>query len=387
MAKEMRVALVGYKFMGKAHSHAWADAGRYFALKAKIAMAAICGRNLEGVKAVAENWGWQSYETDYDKLLARDDIDAVDVTVPNNKHHEIVMKAIKAGKHVACEKPLAMTVAEAKEMYSAAKKAGVINMIWHNYRRTPALALAKRMIDQGLIGTIYHVRAVYLQDWIMDPNFPLAWRLRREVAGSGSHGDLNAHLIDTARFLVGEFDSVCATFETFIKERPVELEGGSLFAGKVSKKKAKVTVDDAVISLARFKNGALGTFEATRFAMGHKNGNQIEINGSKGSIIFNFERMNELQYYSAADPADLQGFRTIPATLPGHPYMAAYWPPGHIIGYEHTFINAAADFTNAWATGKKISPDFEDGLRNQIVLEAMSQSGKAKTWVKVPSKI
>jgi len=239
------------------------------------------------------------------------------------------------------------------------------------------------MIDQGLIGKVYHVRAVYLQDWIMDPNFPLAWRLRKEIAGSGSHGDLNAHLIDTARFLVGEFDSVCATFETFIKERPVELEGGSLFAGKTSKEKAPATVDDAVISLARFKNGAIGTFEATRFAKGHNNANRIEVNGSKGSIIFDFERMNELEYFNDDDPADVRGFRTIPATLPSHPYMSAYWPPGHIIGYEHTFVNAAADFADAFAEGKMIKPDFEDGLRNQIVLDAMSKSGEKKTWVEV----
>ena len=387
MAKEMRVALVGYKFMGKAHSHAWADAGRFFPLKAKIVMRAICGRNPERVKAVAENWGWQSFETSYDKLLLRDDIDVVDITVPNNLHHEMVMKAVKAGKNICCEKPLAMSVEQAKEMFAAVKKAGLMHMIWHNYRRAPALALAKRMISEGLIGKIYHVRAVYLQDWIMDPDFPLAWRLRKEIAGSGSHGDLNAHLIDTARFLVGEFDSVCATFETFIKERPIELEGGSLFAGKVSARKAKVTVDDAVIALARFKNGALGTFEATRFAMGHKNANQIEINGSKGSLMFNLERMNELQYFNADDPVDLLGFRTIQATAPSHPYMPGYWPPGHIVGYEHTFVNAAADFTNAWAEDKPIKSDFEDGLRNQIVLEAMTESGKTKTWAKVPGKV
>ena len=387
MAKEMRVALVGYKFMGKAHSHAWADAGKFFPLKAKIVMQAICGRNAEGVRAVAENWGWQSFETSYDKLLQRADIDVVDITVPNNLHYEMVMKAVKAGKHVCCEKPLAMTVEQAREMFAAVKKAGVMHMIWHNYRRAPALALAKRMVSEGLIGKIYHTRAVYLQDWIMDPDFPLAWRLRKEIAGSGSHGDLNAHLIDSARYLVGEFDSVCATFETFIKERPIELEGGSLFAGKVSARKAKVTVDDAVISLARFKNGALGTFEATRFAMGHKNAERIEINGSKGSLAFDLERMNELQYYNADDPSDLLGFRTIQATAPSHPYMAAYWPPGHIVGYEHTFMNAAADFTNCWAEGKPIKPDFEDGLRNQIVLEAMAESGKTKTWAKVPGKV
>ena len=385
MARDMNVGLVGYKFMGKAHSHAWADCARYFPLKANVVMKAICGRNEEGVKATAANWGWKSYETSIEKLLARPDIDVVDVTTPNNAHYEMVMKAAKARKHIACEKPLAMDVSQAREMLAAVKEARVLNMIWHNYRRAPALALAKRMIDQGLIGTIYHIRANYLQDWIMDPKFPLAWRLRKEIAGSGSHGDLNAHLIDTARYLVGEFASVTATFETFIKERPVELEGGSLFAGKTSEKMGPVTVDDAVIALARFKNGALGTFEATRFAMGHKNGKTVEINGSKGSVRFNLERLNELEYYNADDPKDLVGFRTIQATAPSHPYMAGYWPPGHIIGYEHTFINAAADFTNAFAEGKPIKPDFEDGLRNQIVLEAMAESAKKKTWVEIPN--
>jgi predicted dehydrogenase len=384
MAKEMKVGLVGCKFMGKAHSNAWSSAGNFFPLKAKIVMRAACDLDEKSAKELADRWGWQSVETSIDDLAARDDIDVIDIAAPNNVHHELVMKAIKAGKHVSCEKPLALDVAQAKEMHAAAKKAGVVNMIWHNYRRAPALALAKRMIDQDLIGRIYHVRAVYLQDWCMDPGFPLAWRFRKEVAGSGAHGDLNAHLIDMARYLAGELESVCASFETFVKERSVELEGGSLFAGRTSGEKQPVTVDDAVIALARFKNGALGTFEATRFGMGHKNANQIEINGSKGSIIFNFERMNELQYYSSDDPEDLVGFRTIQATQPTHPYVEAYWPPGHIIGYEHTFVNAAADFANAFAEGKSVKPDFEDGLRNQIVLEAMSESGDKKGWVDVP---
>ena len=384
MAKELRVGLVGCKFMGRAHSNAWSSAGQFFPLKAKIVMKAACDLDEEAAKQLADTWGWQSVETSLDDLAARDDIDLIDIAAPNNVHHLLAMKAIKAGKHVSCEKPLALDVAQAREMYSAAKEAGVMNMIWHNYRRAPALALARRMIDDGLIGRIYHVRAVYMQDWCMDPDFPLAWRFRKEAAGSGAHGDLNAHLIDAARYLVGEFDSVCATFETFVKERPIELEGGSLFAGKTSDKKGAVTVDDAVISLARFKNGALGTFEATRFAAGHKNGNQIEINGSKGSISFDFERMNELKYYNVDDPEDVLGFRTIPVTLPTHPYMDAYWPPGHIIGYEHTFVNAAADLVNAFAEGKPIKPDFEDGLRNQIVLEAMSESGEKNGWVQVP---
>ena len=384
MAKELRVGLVGCQFMGKAHSNAWSSVGQFFPLKANVVMKAACDLNEKAAKTLADSWGWQSVETSIDDLVARDDIDLVDIAAPNSVHHLLAMKAIKAGKNVSCEKPLALNVAQAKEMCAAAKEAGVLNMIWHNYRRVPAISLAKKMIDDGLLGRIYHIRAIYLQDWCMDPEFPLAWRFKKEVAGSGAHGDLNAHIIDLARFLAGEIDSVTATLETFVKERPIEVAGGSLFAGKTGAEKGEVTVDDAVIALARFKSGALGTFEATRFAAGHNNANQIEINGSKGSIFFTFERMNELKYFNVDDPDDLKGFRTISATMPGHPFMEGYWPPGHVIGYEHTFINAARDLANAYAEGKQVKPDFEEGLRNQIVLEAMSESAEKKTWINIP---
>lgn len=383
MAKTINVGMVGYQFMGKAHSHAWYDAARFFDLKAMPVMKAICGRTESAVRKVAQTWGWQSVETDYRKLVARDDIDLVDITTPNNSHKEIAIAAAQAGKHVACEKPLAMNVQEALEMVRAVKRAGVKHMIWHNYRRVPAIALAKQIIGEGRIGQVFHVRAVYLQDWIIDPSFPLAWRLRKEVAGSGAHGDLNAHIIDLSRYLVGEIDEVVGMKETFIKERPIELAGGSIVAGKASKKKGKVTVDDATLFLARFENGALGSFEATRFANGRKNGEQIEINGSKGSLVFNFERMNELMFFSSSDPSHIQGFKLIQATEGCHPYMNAYWPAGHIIGYEHTFINQVADMMNGITENKPLSPDFVDGLRNQEVLDAVMKSCQERAWVKV----
>jgi len=327
MAKQINVGMVGYQFMGKAHSNAWYDTAKFFDLKAVPVMKAICGRTESGVRAMAQKWGWQSVETDYRKLVARDDIDLIDITTPNSSHKDIAVAAAKAGKHVACEKPLAMNVKEALEMVRAVKQAGVKHMVWHNYRRVPAVALAKQIIEEGRIGRIFHVRAVYLQDWIIDPKFPLAWRLRKEVAGSGAHGDLNAHIIDLSRYLVGEIDEVVGLKETFIKERPLQLSGAAISAGKASRKKGKVTVDDAALFLARFESGAVGSFEATRFAHGHKNDEQIEINGSKGSLVFNFERMNELQLFNASDPKHVQGFTLIKATDGCHPTWARTGPP------------------------------------------------------------
>jgi predicted dehydrogenase len=381
--KEVRIGLIGYKFMGKAHSNAWLNVPKFFKLDAVPVMKAICGRDEKGVRAVQKNWGWESIETSYQALLARDDIDLIDITTPNTSHFEIAMAALKAGKMVACEKPLAMTADEARKMAAEAKKRGLLNTVWFNYRRCPAIALARQIIDEGRLGQIYHVRAVYLQDWIVDPKFPLVWRLRKEIAGSGAHGDLNAHIIDLTRYLAGEFAEVVGHAETFIKERPLESSGGRLLSAKSKRGKGKVTVDDATIFLARLKNGAIATFESTRFAPGRKNHNRIEINGSKGSLLFNFERMNELEFFSLEDPPHLQGFRTILATEPVHPYISAYWPPGHLIGYEHTFVNQAADMMQAAAKGKGVKPDFEDGRRCQEVLEAVSNSTKTRCWVRV----
>lgn len=385
MAKEVRVGLVGYSFMGKAHSNAYMKAAKFFDLSAVPVMKAVCGRTKEKVEAFAEHWGWERYETSAARMVKKDDIDLVDVTTPNNSHHKIVMAAIEAGKDVVCEKPLAMNTKQALEMAKAAKAAKVRNMVWFNYRRVPAVGLAKRLIDEGRIGDIYHVRAAYLQDWIMDPAFPMVWRLDKRVAGSGAHGDLNAHIVDLARYLVGEFDSVVGAAETFIKERPKMEDIDASLGAKAGKGKGRVTVDDTVAFLARMENGAVGTFEATRFAAGRKNHNRIEINGSKGTIVWNFERMNELEFFSNEDPAHIQGFKTIMATEGGeHPYVEAWWPPGHIIGYEHTFINQVADLMNGLADSRsKLAPDFVDGLRCQEVLDAVMESVKAKKWVKV----
>ena len=286
------------------------------------------------------------------------------------------LAAAKAGKAVLCEKPLALDVKQAKAMLDAVEKAGVVHMVCHNYRRIPAIVLAKRMIDAGDLGRIYHYRARYAQDRLVDPNFPLGWRLQSKIAGSGALGDINSHIVDLGRYLVGEFTEVCGQMETFIKERPLPGEPD---------KKGKVTVDDAVMVIGRFANGALANLEATRFALGRKNGIQIEINGSKASLVFDFEDMNRLKFYSEADPADRRGFRDILVTQGGgvHPYIGNWWPPGHIIGYEHTFVHTVADFVNAVVDKHPVQPTFEDGLANQIVLDAVAKSAKTKKWVKL----
>ncbi len=380
--KEIRVGLVGCGFMGKAHSNAWLNVAKFFPLKVKPKMQVACDKVKSIGKAYQENWGWKKFESNYKKLLKSKEINLVDITTPNNAHKEIALAAAESGVNIACEKPLAMNSDEAREMLKAVRKSKVKHMIWFNYRKVPAIGLAKRIIEEGRIGKIYHIRASYLQDWIMDPNFPLVWRLQKEITGSGAHGDLNAHIIDLARYLVGEFDEVVGMDKTFIKTRPLVEEAAGL-AGKGKKEKGKVTVDDAVLFLARFKNGAIATFESTRFAGGRKNQNQFEINGSRGTLAFKFERMNELQYLSLKEPQHLQGFKTILATEPVHPYVHAWWPPGHILGYEHAFVNAASDLVESIAKNKRIKPNFEDGLKCQQVLDAVLKSAQERTWVKV----
>ena len=380
--KEIRVGLVGCGFMGKAHSNAWLNVAKFFPLKVKPKMQVACDKVKSIGKACQENWGWKKFESSYKKLLKSREINLVDITTPNNAHKEIALAAAESGVNIACEKPLAMNSDEAREMLKAVRKSKVKHMIWFNYRRVPAIGLAKRIIEEGRIGKIYHIRASYLQDWIMDPNFPLVWRLQKEITGSGAHGDLNAHIIDLARYLVGEFDEVVGMDKTFIKTRPLVEEAAGL-AGKGKKEKGKVTVDDAVLFLARFKNGAIATFESTRFAGGRKNQNQFEINGSRGTLAFKFERMNELQYLSLKEPQYLQGFKTILATEPVHPYVHAWWPPGHILGYEHAFVNVASDLVESMAKNKRIKPNFEDGLKCQQVLDAVLKSAQERTWVKV----
>ena len=372
--QEIGVGLVGYKFMGKAHSNAYRQVARFFDVEPVPAMRAVCGRDESAVREAADVLGWESYETDYERLLSREDVQLVDVCVPGNVHRDFAISALEAGKHVLCEKPLANTLDEAREMLEAARRAGTVNMVCFNYRRAPAVQLAKKLIDDGRLGEIRHWRAVYLQDFIMDPSFPLIWRLDKEVAGSGALGDIGAHIVDLAHLLVGPIAEVTGTMQTFIKERPLEESVGGTETGEV-------TVDDAAAFLVRFENGAMGTFEATRFAAGRGNRNAFEINGSKGSVAFDLERMNELEVYFVEDPADTQGFRTVNVTSPDHPYAGAWWPPGHIIGYEHTFTHTIKDLLDGIKAGKSPSPDFEDGYRCQAVLDAVERSAASGQWV------
>ncbi len=372
MKKKVNVAMIGYQFMGKAHSNAWRQVSRFFDVPVEPVMKVICGRNEKGVTAAAAHLGWEETETDWRKLMERKDIDIIDICSPGDAHTPQAIAAANAKKVVFCEKPLSNTVAEAEQVLAAAKKNKVIHMLCHNYRRIPAVSLAKQMIDAGEIGEIYHYRGTYLQDWIVDPQFPRVWRLQKSVAGSGALGDIASHSIDLARFLVGEISEVSGLLKTFIKERPMPDD---------PKKMGKVDVDDAALSMVKFKNGAIGTIEGSRFALGRKNYNRFEINGSKGSIVFDLERMNELEVYK--EEGANSGFRTILATDAKHPFMAGWWPPGHIIGYEHTFTHTVFDLLNAVHTGKVPTPNFEDGVKNNKVLDAIERSAKSKQFEKV----
>jgi predicted dehydrogenase len=378
---EIGVGLVGYKFMGRAHSNAYRQVAHYFDVDPRPRMTAICGRDEAGVKHAAETLGWESYETNFHKLVNRSDIGLVDVSTTGNTHYHIVLDAIAAGKHVFCEKPLANSIEEAREMVLAAEQAGVINAINFNYRKVPAVAFAKQLIENGMLGEIRHWRAVYLQDWINDPEFPLVWRLQKDLAGSGALGDIGAHIVDLSHYLIGPITEVIGTLSTYIHERPVET-GSGLGAGLEATKgteRGQVTVDDSTTFLAKFRNGVSGTFEATRLAPGRRNYNSFEINGSHGTISFNLERMNELQVYFTEDPAGLQGFRTINVTEPGHPY-AVWWPAGHIIGYEHTFTHAVKEVLDGIRTGVSPVPTFADGSKCQAVLDAVERSAASRSW-------
>ncbi|HEY3332690.1 MAG TPA: Gfo/Idh/MocA family oxidoreductase [Capsulimonadaceae bacterium] len=379
--KTLNIGLVGYKFMGKAHSNAYRQVGHFFPeLEVEPVLKAICGRDEAGVSAAASSLGWESYETDVRKLIAREDIDVIDIATPGNTHVDIAIEAARAGKHVFCEKPIANDAGNAKAMLDAVQSVGVKHAVFFNYRKAPAIALAKKLIDDGVIGKIHHWRGTYLQDWIVDPNFPLVWRLRKDIAGSGSHGDLAAHLIDTSRYLVGELTEVTGMLETFVKQRP-ELASSSGLTGEADfSRMGDVTVDDASLFLARFDCGAVGTFEATRFAPGRKNYNRFEINGSKGSLSFNMERMNELDVYTEDTVAGTHGFRTINVTEGADPYSGHYWPTAHIIGYEHTFINLVFDAFQAIATDTMPTPNFVDGYRANVILDAVEASSKSRTW-------
>jgi predicted dehydrogenase len=373
--KTFRVALLGTKFMGKAHSQAYRNVNMYFADAPKVEMAVLCGRNPDETEQARDAFGWTEASTDWRATIARDDIDIVDVATPGSMHCEMVIAAAKAGKHVVCEKPLANTLPEAKKMLKAVETAGVKHFLMHNYRRVPAVALAKRMIDDGRIGTIYHFHGRYMQDWAMSPALELVWRFDAKQAGSGALGDLGAHSIDLARYLCGEVSELSATTETFIKRRPVS-------AG--SRKKVDVTVDDAVAMCLRFKNGAIGTIEASRFGAGRKNHNTFEINGSKGSLVFDLENLNNLKYYSVDDQPDAQGFHEIIAcSLGKHPYADNWWFDGHLLGYEHSFTHSVYDMLTALAKGRGTHPNFTDGVRNQQILDAAAKASKSRRWVKV----
>ena len=383
------VGMVGYAFMGAAHSQAWRTVNRVYDLPVAARMTAICGRDEARTAEAAARYGWASAETDWKVLVGRDDIHLVDVCTPGSSHAEIAIAALEAGKHVLCEKPLANTVAEARAMTEVAERVraqGVRSMVGFNYRRVPAITLARQLVEQGRLGTIRHVRAVYAQDWIIDPEFPLVWRLQADQAGSGALGDIGAHIIDLAQFVTGQrITGVSGLTETFVKERPLPVEASGL-AGSGGSGRGQVTVDDAALFMARLDGGALGSFEATRFAAGRKNGMGFEINGDGGSVAFSFESMNELQFFDATEDVDTQGFRRILVTEPSHPYVSAWWPPGHILGYEHTFTHEVRDLLECIGTGTDPEPSFADGLQVQEVLEAVVASAEnSSAWTPVGS--
>lgn len=384
----LRVGMVGYAFMGAAHSQAWRTAHRFFDLPLVPELTALAGRNAAAAGAAADRMGWASIETDWRRLIERDDIDLIDICTPGDTHAEIAIAALDAGKHVLCEKPLANSVAEAESMTVAAERAaakGVMAMCGFTYRRTPALALFKQMVENGDVGTIRQVRAQYLQDWLSDENSPLTWRMDKAKAGSGALGDIGAHIIDASQFVTGQqIIGVSALMETFVGERPLGGDLGGLGGrGQVGADvpKGRVTVDDAAIFTARFDGGPIGVFEATRFALGRRNALRLEVNGSLGSIAFDFEDMNTLQFYDGTDEPGRQGFRRILATEPEHPYVRAWWPAGHGLGYEHGFTHQVVDLVTAIGAGEQPTPSFADALGVQRVLAAVEASaGNKSTW-------
>ncbi|MCO6042591.1 Gfo/Idh/MocA family oxidoreductase [Aeoliella sp. ICT_H6.2] len=382
MPADINVGLIGYKFMGKAHSNAYMTVDKFFDTTAKPVMKAVCGRDEKAVAAFAKRWGWESFEIMWQELVQRDDIDLVDIGTPGSTHAAMAIGAAQAGKHVFCEKPLAPTLDEARRMLAEVRTAGVKHMVNFNYRRVPAVSLAKKMIEADEIGEIRHARFTYLQDWLVDPEFPMNWRLRQDTAGSGAHGDLGAHAIDLAHFLVGDLASVVGQKKTFITERPAEgtSDGLTATAGEGTE---QVTVDDTSMWLTKFANGAFGTFEATRLAPGRKNFNRFEINGSKGTLAWCFEDMNWLEYYSTECPEHSQGFRRIMATEGCHPYVGNWWPPGHILGYEHGFTHAVYDLLEDIAQDRPCWPDFRDGAQVVAVLDAVDKSIDSGSWADV----
>ncbi|HSU01545.1 MAG TPA: Gfo/Idh/MocA family oxidoreductase [Nocardioides sp.] len=379
----LSVGLVGHAFMGAAHSQAWRNAPRFFDLPLRPRMAALAGRDATRVADAAARLGWETTETSWQALVDRDDIDLVDVCTPGDTHAEIAIAALEAGKHVLCEKPLANTVEEAEAMARAAEKAaahGIRSMVGFTYRRTPAIALARRLVADGRLGALHHVRAQYLQDWIVDPQAPMSWRLDKARAGSGALGDIGAHIIDLAQFITGDsIRRVTGRLHTFVGERPLPAEHSGL-SGTAGSGTGTVTVDDAATFLAEFGGGAMGVFEATRFAHGRKNAIRLEVNGSAGSLAFDFEDMNVLHFFDGTEEAGTAGFRRILVTEAEHPYVGAWWPPGHVIGYEHGFTHQVVDLVNDIAAGNDPTPSFADGLRVQRVLAAVETSSDTGAW-------
>jgi predicted dehydrogenase len=381
------VGMIGYAFMGAAHSQAWRSAPRFFDLPVRLQMSVLAGRDEARAKAAADRYGWDDVETDWTRLIARDDVDIVDICTPGDTHAEMAIAALEAGKHVLCEKPLANSVAEAEAMAEAARQAtarGVRAMCGFTYRRVPAARLMADLVAGGAIGTLRHVRASYLQDWLADPAMPMSWRLEKHRAGSGALGDIGAHAIDLAQYVTGDpITGVTALSSTFVSRRPTQGAYGFLGTNAASDGDyGEVTVDDATVFLARTASGALATFEASRFATGHKNGLRLELNGSAGSIVFDLERMNELVVYDARQ--ENPGFRTILVTEPSHPYIAAWWPPGHALGYEHAFTHQVRDLIEAIASGEDAHPTFDDALGVQRVLDAVGQSAAENArWVDI----
>src|SRR6185437_13343271 len=375
MTKPLNLGMIGYGFMGKAHSNAYAKVNHFFDLQYRPILKAVCARSADKAKAFAETWGYESVETDWRKLIERKDIDVIDICTPNNTHAEIAIAAAKAGKMILCEKPLSMTGPEGLKMIEAVEKAKVPNMVWYNYRRVPAVMLAKQLIDEGRLGRIFHYLAKFLQDWTINPELPQGgaalWRLDVAAAGSGVTGDLLAHCIDTALWLNGNLDTVSAMTETFVKERKHNLTG----------KVEKVGIDDAAIFMGRFHNGSLASFESTRYARGHKALYTFEINGENASIFWDLHDLHRLQYFDHRDQGIVRGWRSIHVSDSDHPYMGNWWVPGLQIGYEHSFVHQVADFLKSLETGKPAQPTFREAYHTQLVLDAITASAKNGKWV------
>ena len=390
-ARPLRVAMIGYGFMGAAHSVGWRQAPRVFDLARPVEMTVVVGRNADAVASAAAKWGWAESATDWREVIERSDIDIVDIVTPGDSHAEIAIAALEAGKHVLCEKPLANTVAEAEAMAEAAERArarGIRSMVGFTYRRVPAVTLLRDMIAEGAVGAVQQVRAAYRQDWLVDPGMPLAWRLQKEHAGSGALGDIGAHIIDMTRFVTGlDIDSVTGTLETIVKQRPLQAAGSGL-SGSAGAGVGDVTVDDAAIFTGRLSNGALASFEATRFATGRKNALTIEVSGDRGALAFDLEDLNSLRFYDRTAPEGRQGFTQILVTEAVHPYVAAWWPAGHLLGYEHGFTHQVVDLVDAIDSGTDPHPSFAEGLSVQQVLDAVERSSAAAAaWTSVASPV